>query len=252
MVTKENVFNSKGWNLINKVSSIFSMHHIYRQNYSDLEQLLVKIHNDIFITTDVNQAIFVHLEQYIFNFLASASALTDLSRKTMNYYKGTDLYEKYQIMVKEAFDNDLSQFVRNLRNYQTHYQLVFPYTVKSLDDNKLWDVVLISKDLLKYPDQWNARAKKFINKNGEEVNVNKVFAEYNCLVDAFYMWLYAKLDEYHKYDIKERNYLVKQANLNICEFSFNPLGVSSEECEKIIKKIIGESLLLNKITNNQI
>lgn len=52
MVTKENIFNSKGWKLINKVSSIFSMHHIFRQNYSDLEQLLVKIHNDIFITKE--------------------------------------------------------------------------------------------------------------------------------------------------------------------------------------------------------
>lgn len=235
MVTKENIFNSKGWKLINKVSSIFSMHHIFRQNYSDLEQLLVKIHNDIFITKEVNQAIFVHLEQYIFNFLASASALTDLSRKTMNYYKGTDLYEKYQKMIKETFGNDLSQFIRNLRNYQTHYQLVFPYTVKNLEDNRMWDVVLISKDLMMHPDQWNYGAKNFINKNGEEININKVFAQYSRLVDAFYMWLYAKLDEYHKDDIKERNYLVKMVNIDIPEFSFNPQRISVAECERVLK-----------------
>lgn len=78
-------------------------------------------------------------------------------------------------------------------------------------------------------------AKEFIRASREEINVNKTFAEYSRLVDAFYMWLYAKLDEYHKDDIKERNYLVKMANIDIPEFSFNPQRISVAECERVLK-----------------
>lgn len=142
--------------------------------------------------------------------------MTDHARRLINFYEETDLYKKYQQKIKESFvDNKLVQFIHKLRNYQTHYQLEFPYPVRSLDDNKSWDVVFVSSDFLKHPEQWNAQSKQFIEESGQEINLNKVFAEYYKLIDTFYMWLYRELQIYHEKDFEEREKLIKEIGMEI-------------------------------------
>ena len=134
----------------------------------------------------------------------------------IGFYEKTDLHKEYQQKIKESFaDNKLAQFIHKLRNYQTHYQLEFPYPVRSLDDNKSWDVVFVSSDFLKHPEQWNVLSKQFIEESGQEINLNKIFAEYSKLIDTFYMWLYTKLQIYHKKDFEERDKLIKESGMEI-------------------------------------
>ena len=115
----------------------------------------------------------------------------------------------------------MAQFIHKLRNYQTHYQLEFPYPVRSLDDNKSWDVVFVSNDFLKHPEQWNVLSKQFIEESGQEINLNKIFAEYSKLIDTFYMWLYTELQIYHQKDFEEREKLIKSENRQqICNVQF--------------------------------
>ena len=108
---REIIFNCSGWKAIQRAGAMINMHHIFRQNYSDLEQLLKKIHDDINVTKEVNQASFIHLEQYIFNYLASSSALIDLSRKMMDNYKNTELYKISSTDIITACCNCFTRFI---------------------------------------------------------------------------------------------------------------------------------------------
>lgn len=216
MTTQEDVFNCAGWKALNRMGIFATMHHIFRQNYIDLEILLKRIHDNPNMSQETFQEQHIHLSQYIFNFLASSSALTDHARRLIGFYEKTNLYKEYQQKIKESFaDNKLVQFIHKLRNYQTHYQLEFPYLVDSLGDNKSWDVVFVSSDLLKHPEQWNVLSKKFIEESGQEINLNKIFAEYSKLIDTFYMWLYKELQIYHKKDFEEREKLIKESGMEI-------------------------------------
>ncbi len=216
MTTQEDVFNCAGWKALNRMGIFATMHHIFRQNYIDLEMLLKRIHNDTNMSQETFQEQHIHLSQYIFNFLASSTALTDHARRLIGFYEKTDLHKEYQQKIKESFaDNKLAQFIHKLRNYQTHYQLEFPYPVRSLDDNKSWDVVFVSNDFLKHPEQWNVLSKQFIEESGQEINLNKIFAEYSKLIDTFYMWLYTELQIYHQKDFGEREKLIKESGLEI-------------------------------------
>lgn len=100
-----------------------------------------------------------------------------------------------------------------MNNYSIYVFLVYP--VRSLDDNKSWDVVFVSSDFLKHPEQWNAQSKQFIEESGQEINLNKVFAEYYKLIDTFYMWLYRELQIYHEKDFEEREKLIKEIGMEI-------------------------------------
>ena len=67
---------------------------------------------------------------YIFNFLASTSALIDSCRSVMNFYKNTEIHEHYTKNIKEQFaNNSIAVFIKDLRNYQMHYKTTFPYNL---------------------------------------------------------------------------------------------------------------------------
>ena len=87
--------------------------------------------------------------------------------------------------------------------------------MRSLDDNKSWDVVFVSNDFLKHPEQWNVLSKQFIEESGQEINLNKIFAEYSKLIDTFYMWLYTELQIYHQKDFEKREKLIKESGMEI-------------------------------------
>ncbi len=211
MITQEDIFKCAGWQAINRMGQIASINHIFSQNYSDLNNLLLKIYYTVEPTEEIYQEIHQRLEQYIFNFLAASFALTDNCRKVMAFYKETDLYKKYQQKVDNEFAKDtLANFIRQLRNYQTHYKLEFPTPVRSLDDNTHWDVVFISDELLKHPNEWNSLSKQYITQCGKEINIGKMSADYNHKIDMFYHWLYGELKAYHKEDFAERDKLFEE------------------------------------------
>lgn len=87
MTTQEDVFNCAGWKAINRMGLLATMHHIFRQNYIDLEVLLRKIHDDINMSQETFQELHIHLSQYVFNLLASSTALTDHARRLINSTK---------------------------------------------------------------------------------------------------------------------------------------------------------------------
>lgn len=238
MITEQDVFNCKGWKVLNNIGPLPNIHNVFLQNWLELKQLFKEIHDDVQISKEIQEKTFTHLQQKIFNYLAASSVLTDTARKVMNRYKGTTFFKEYEKKVAEIFkNNNLAHFIRSLRNYQTHFELAFPLSVRSLDDNKHWDVVIMSDELLAHKEEWKLEAKEFIKNCGEEINLTKIFEEYTNLINAFYLWVYTKFAEYHKNDIIERDQLITEANMSVSPSRINPLNLSSEQCEAVLEEL---------------
>lgn len=238
MTTIVDLFNCAGWRAINRIAPLVNIHNVFFQNWLELQQLLKEIYDNIENSQDIQERAFYNLQQKIFNYLAASSVLTDMASKLMSHYKETTFLNEYNQKITELFkNNNLSAFIRNLRNYQTHYELTFPYPVRSLENGKHWDVVLISAELLEHKKEWNTQAKQFIKSCGEEINLTKIFTEYANIINAFYLWVYTKFSEYHKNDLKEREQLIKAAGMYPPESNINPLNLSSDQCEDILNKL---------------
>ena len=238
MVTEYDLLNCAGWKIFNSMAPLSDIHNVFLQNWLELEKLLHEIHDNVQVSRDIKLKVFMHLQQKIFNYLASSSALTDTARRIMKHYKGTTFFKEYDKKTSELFKNNkLSHFIRKLRNYQTHYQLTFPYPVHSLDDYIHWDVVLISADLLEHEEEWNLEAKQFINECGETINLNKIFKQYNDLINSFYMWLYKTFREYYKKDLEERDCLISEFKTQNPSHPLSQMLLSHAECENLAAEL---------------
>ena len=96
---EEIVFKSNGWQAINRMGIINENYHTLILNYRELMNEIVRIQQvqDPFLLLFNNE----HLNRYIFNFLASTSALIDSCRSVMDFYKNTVIYDNYKQKVKE-------------------------------------------------------------------------------------------------------------------------------------------------------
>ena len=144
MQTPKELFEQSGWKALNRIGTFAEMHHIFKQNFSDLNALLMQIKKN-----EDGENAWLHLSQYIFNFLASSFSLCEHCRKMMAFYKGTELYKEYEKKTLETFNNNLCAFIHKFRNYQTHYQIEFAYS-----DTQKNTVVFLSENLLKDKSQW--------------------------------------------------------------------------------------------------
>ena len=91
MQTPKELFEQSGWKALNRIGTFAEMHHIFKQNFSDLNTLLMQIKKN-----EDGENVWLHLSQYIFNFLASSFSLCEHCRKMMAFYKGTELYKEYE------------------------------------------------------------------------------------------------------------------------------------------------------------
>lgn len=141
MVTENDVLNCKGWIALNRISSLSNMHNVFFQNALCLDDLLEKICNNAQTSQNIQQASFEHLQQYIFNYLASSSSLIDITRRFIKHYEGTKFYIDYENKVSVLFkNNDLSHFIKDLRNNQIHCDIPYPYLITSFLNDKKLDV----------------------------------------------------------------------------------------------------------------
>ena len=116
---KEIVFNSNGWQALNRIGILNENYYTFILNYKDLIEEIINIEstNEPLISLLNNK----NLNRYIFNFFASTSALIDSCRNIMNFYKETNIYTFYTKSKKEQFSqNSIAIFIKDLRKYLMH------------------------------------------------------------------------------------------------------------------------------------
>ena len=207
MKKEDIVFKSNGWQAINRMGIINENYHTLILNYRELMNEIVRIQQvqDPFLLLFNNE----HLNKYIFNFLASTSALIDSCRSVMDFYKNTLIYENYKQKVKEQFaNNKIAIFIKDLRNYQMHYKTTFPYVTPNKQ-------VCFETHEFKQYDRWTKLSKDFIKEQGDFIILKPLFETYFKMLEPFYMGIYAELTEYHEKDFKETIKLAAEVNVQI-------------------------------------
>lgn len=206
-INKEILFQSKGWQAINRIGALNEMYYILIENYRELMNEILRIQ----MATQPNCELFENkrLSRYIFNFIISTSSLIDNCRKTMKYYKNTDIKNKYEHKTEEFFkNNQISVYIKDFRNYLVHFSMVIPLLSK---DGK---IALSKQELLEY-NNWTKLSKEFIHQNVNEIDLKPICEEYFKTLENFYMWLYTELKDYHKEDLKEKNQLAEKLGIYI-------------------------------------
>lgn len=213
---KEMVFKSNGWKAINRMGIINENYHTLILNYRELMNEIVRIQS----AQEPFQLLFnnEHLNRYIFNFLASTSALIDSCRNVMSFYKETIIYEHYKQRVKEQFSNNsIAVFIKDFRNYQMHYKIPFPGL--SSDEKVSFETYE-----LKQYDNWTKLSKEFIKTQGDFIILKPLFETYFKMIEPFYMGIYAELTQYHKQDFKETIELSAKINMPIPNIYYQLAG----------------------------
>lgn len=209
---KEKLIQSKGWQAIKRIGTFNEMLYIFDENYKDLMQEVKRIECSQKPFIELHFDTYNNLNRHNFNFLAASKALIDNCRSMMNYYKDTEIYEKYQNNIDKLFKNNpLAYFLQDFRNYQTHCRVEF---LELSDTN---EIIFLTEELIQNYKKWNKLSKEFISQSGDKI-VLKIFCEnYYKLILPFYMWLYKELKEFHKKDLKERKELAVQCGIPIVE-----------------------------------
>lgn len=204
---EENVFKSNGWQAVNRIGILNENYHTLILNYNELKSEIINIQKstDPFLSLFNNK----NLNRYLFNFLASTTALIDSCRNTMKFYKETDLYKIYEDNVKKLFArNKEAIFIKDLRNYMMHFKIIFP----CLSSNN--QVSFEVYELNQYK-KWTSLSKEFIQEQGKFVTIIPLIENYFKQLEPFYMEIYSKIIEFHQEDFKETMQLASEIGMSV-------------------------------------
>lgn len=203
----EIVFKSNGWQAVNRIGILNENYYTLIQNYDELKNEIINIQKstDPFLSLFNNK----NLNRYIFNFLASTTALIDSCRNTMKFYKETDLYKTYEDDVKKLFArNKEAIFIKDLRNYMMHFKIIFP----CLSSNN--QVSFEVYELNQY-NKWTSLSKEFIQEQEKFVTIIPLIENYFKRLEPFYMEIYSKIIEFHQEDFKETIKLASEIGMSL-------------------------------------
>lgn len=204
---EEIVFKSNGWQAVNRIGILNENYHTLILNYNELKSEIINIQKstDPFLSLFNNK----NLNRYLFNFLASTTALIDSCRNTMKFYKETDLYKIYEDNVKKLFArNKEAIFIKDLRNCMMHYKIIFP----CLSDNNQVSFEVYQLNEFK---GWTSLSKKFIQEQGKFVTIIPLIENYFKRLEPFYMEIYSKIREFHQEDFKETIKLASEIGMSL-------------------------------------
>ena len=209
---EEIVFKSNGWQAVNRIGILNENYYTLIQNYDELKNEIINIQKstDPFLSLFNNK----NLNRYLFNFLASTTALIDSCRNTMKFYKETDLYKIYEDNVKKLFArNKEAIFIKDLRNYMMHFKIIFP----CLSSNN--QVSFEVYELNQY-NKWTSLSKEFIQEQEKFVTIIPLIENYFKRLEPFYMEIYSKIIEFHQEDFKETIKLASEIGMALPNIYF--------------------------------
>lgn len=204
---EEIVFKSNGWQAVNRIGILNENYHTLILNYNELKSEIINIQKSTnpFLSLFNNK----NLNRYLFNFLASTTALIDSCRNTMKFYKETDLYKTYEDDVKKLFArNKEAIFIKDLRNYMMHFKIIFPCL--SINNQVSFEVY----ELNQYK-KWTSLSKEFIQEQGKFVTIIPLIENHFKRLEPFYMEIYSKIREFHQEDFKETIKLASEIGMSL-------------------------------------
>lgn len=150
----------------------------------------------------------VHREisRLMHNFLASAKTLVDHTRAFLHeHYENTPIRNAYQARIDTEFANDeICRFVHDLRNYMLHRGLSYSKMFLTIDQVMGLRVgIALDASTLKEWSNWSGTSKKFLMKQGEDIDPSTLFSAYYQKIMDLQTWLRDALRAYHRDDLDQ-------------------------------------------------
>jgi hypothetical protein len=168
---------------------------------------------------NVRKKFFGLLDQRLHNMLASAMSLVDHTRRLIRGYEGGSFATEFRERNDAVRAAHSSVFLRDLRNYLLHYELIpFAHSV-SLPDGQnraglVSEVRVRCSDILAWKG-WNSAAKSYMSQCGESVHLVALAKQYVKSMDDLYDWVFEQFEELHGDDVDATNELVAEHNLTL-------------------------------------
>src|SRR5262245_57179046 len=120
---------------------------------------------------DARDEYFAQLDQQLHNYLASAAALVDHSRRLVDKYAGSDFAMDYERRKNAVISQPVADFIRCLRNYMLHYQLPFVGHTVEFDETGTCVTFELSTATLREFDNWTRQSPSYIEQAGDAVDL---------------------------------------------------------------------------------
>jgi len=145
------------------------------------------------------------LKRKLHNFLAANSTIIDHTRRLVNSYPQVKNIISERIK-KDFEESPLNNFIKDLRNYFSHYSLPLMTGEIKLKNYNLvvTQPILFKEELLKWAG-WNKYSKSFILNSESDLIVRNIIVEHYNRMAELYTYLRQSLievynEEYKKYD----------------------------------------------------
>ena len=136
------------------------------------------------------QSLFDETNRHFHNFLTSVTTLVDHTRNLMGEdFVKLEHRQEYQNKVNALFANDpLAQFLKDLRNYITHYavpHIGFAKRFGSILANTAPGELYVDMDHLETKFHWSSPSRKFIEMNQPKMRMLKLVDDYETKTRCF-------------------------------------------------------------------
>lgn len=204
--------SSKGYRVHRKLQNLDTTITILNRNYSALVQLNEYLPNNMNIMAlknrDKLQNFQIEFSRHLHNYLASVKTVIDQTRTFKKHLNLEGVFEsKYTEKGKEFLSSDSITFIQQLREYIQHYDLLptgVEIKVNKTDGEKV-TLIVSTKDITGF-SRWNAKSKRFLERNPENIDIIKHLKDYQNNIHLFYKWFY---EEVQHVFIKELDELEK-------------------------------------------
>ena len=214
--------NSKGYKLDSSAYELENSFITMVYNFAELEQVC----NNVPVFTveqkrnGKSRKFLINVLRVFSNYLTSVTAFTSHTRNFIkkNYGETNNAFDgKYQREIDKKFkNNELSQFIEDLRNFYQHYApLPIGIVSKVNSDKKFYSILIIAKEEIKKSDykKWSKLGKKIIEQNN---NIDMFQISKDYLYKTIFPWVMQQQSKYHKKEFKELKRLQK-----IAKFFYN-------------------------------
>lgn len=194
------IINSPGYSIKQKLLGIDMLKYFLQMNLNEFD-ISVKTaieENDLWYEQNDKylELHMVEIARRSHNYLSSYYSLYELTQKFRNSIKDEIFSSEYEKKVKEIFDTQESEFVKNLREYFQHYDIPpirIEITNVSFGYAKTEKRILLDTGkLLKY-ERFSTKMKQYIKKN--KLDLVKLLHTHNSRILIFYKWFNSAITE---------------------------------------------------------
>ncbi len=192
---REQLKTMPGWKIHWACSNFVSCFEIFRGNSNELLSFLQNPPSFSFQFLPDVQARIQKIEfdtavlRLLHNYVASASTLIDHCRRLKTKFLTLDSQNKYDEQIKEIFADPRIEFIKDLRNFMLHCDLLGICNRVNLNDGS-WRVTLLPEKLLQW-ENWKSEVKTYLRSLHEQkdnILLCEIVEYYNQRTIIFTKW----------------------------------------------------------------